>query len=296
MAFVLPAQNTNPDGGFTPEFMVGEQYIIKTTVGTTHKGHVVSETRESVVIENRRLNEKVEIKKSNILSAKPVWDKKKTDDEPLGKNQHADSYLFSCSAFEFNPSEIQSRNHWLLLQNVDYALSPNMAVTTNAFAFYPISVGLKLNFKVGDNDYVGGSAFTMGNLLNTNPNNPTFWGYAVCGRYTHGSSNRNLTASAGLLGLNSVLLSAPGAPTVINLPFLSLSYCNRFNSDVAFVTEGWYFPLANSLIGGAGVKLVGNDNYSWTFGVFSVIENFDSNAKINVGKVPIPYLGIGRKF
>jgi len=51
-----------------------------------------------------------------------------------------------------------------------------------------------------------------------------------------------------------------------------------------------------SLIGGLGIKLVGDERYSWTFGCYSFIDNTDNTFKLNLKTVPIPYIGIGRKF
>lgn len=295
-AFVLRAQNDEA-GGFAPQYKKGVRYVVKTTAGTAHNGYVVNETKEAITLENRNLHEKIDIRKSEILSAKAMPDRKAYENDVLGENKHADCYFFASSALELEPGKIYSRNHWLLLQNADYAITQNWALSTHAIAFYPVSIGVKTGYRVSDRGYVGGSFYTMGNILNSNPGNPSLFGFSLMGRYTQGNTNRNFTAGAGVLALNTALFGQQGTPSVIlPLPFLNLAFCNRFTSNLVFVTEGWYFPQVQTLLGMAGVKLINNENYAWTFGVLSFVNNFDKGIKLNLSSLPIPYIGINRRF
>lgn len=289
------------DGGdtllFPLKYKKGLRYVFKTVAGTTHTGYVVEETRDLVTIENRSIHEKMEIRKSEIISAKLFADKKAYEDDILGENYHASSYLFSGSAFEFEEGAVISQNHWLIFQNVSYGLSDNWAVTTNAIAFYPMSLGLKCAYRIGDASHIGFNVFGMGNLLESDKNRSILYGYGASARYTYGSTNKNLSIAAGLLGLKSEVFFNLVNPPFVNLAFVNMGYCNRFSPNVAFVAEGWYLPATQSLIGGLGVKLVGNEMYSWSFGCYTFLDPGNNNTfGLTIKSIPIPYLGIGRKF
>ncbi|MCC6372218.1 MAG: hypothetical protein IT236_14535 [Bacteroidia bacterium] len=281
---------------FKPLYQPEVKYIFKTVAGTTHTGYVIKETPKSVTLENRSINEKLELNKADIVSARPLEIKKPIKEEAFEENSHADTYLLSGSAFEFDDGGVVSNNHWLLLQNIDYSINKNFAFTTNAIAFVPFSLGIKCAFKLNTYNSVGGAIFGVGRLFGSNNGNPAFWASAMLLKYTHGTSNKNFTFSGGILGIRAQLISNSTTKAFINVPFVSAAYCNRFSQNVAVVAEAWYLPSTMSLIGGLGFKLIGDERYNWTFGCYSFIDNADNSFKLNLKTVPIPYIGIGRKF
>jgi hypothetical protein len=292
----LQSQISSDSAIYTPRYKKGVMYVFKTSVGTTHTGFVVNETADFITIENRNNHETLDIRKSEILSGRPINERKTYEADVLGDNEHAGNYLFSSSAFEFDEGAIVSNNHWLVLQNVDYAVSKNLAITTNAIAFYPFSLGVKCAFRVGELSHVGANIFGMANVLSSDRSQGFLLGYGAQLKYTHGTTNKNLTFSGGLLGLSTSWLSIQTTAPYVNMPFVSLGYCNRFNENVAFVAECWYLTPSASFIGGAGLKLVGNDSYSWSFGLYSFLNNSNGTFSINLKSAPIPYVGISRKF
>ena len=292
----LLCQEPNENATYAPRYKRGVVYVFKTTAGTTHKGFVINETSDFITIENRNNHETLEIRISEIISGKPLNERKAYEADVLGDNEHSGNYLFSSSAFEFDEGAIVTNNHWLVLQNVDYAVSKNLAITTNAIAFYPFSLGVKCAFRVGELSHIGANIFGMANVLSSDRSQDFLLGYGAQLKYTHGTTNKNLTFSGGLLGLSTSWLSLQTADPYINLPFVSLGYCNRFTANVAFIAECWYLTPSASFIGGAGVKLVGNEMYSWSFGLYSFLDNSNSTFRVNLKSAPIPYVAISRKF
>jgi hypothetical protein len=288
---------------FKPQYIPGIKYVFKTSFGTTHTGYVTKETKDAILIEHRSIHGTMQLNKSDIISAKPMENIKQPEENSFGDNNHADSYMFSSSAFTFDEGGIVSRNHWLLMQNIDYSFTENFAFTTSAIAFLPYCFGLKGAFRMDDLNYAGGSVFAIGNIFSNNQAS-VFGAYGLQARYTHGTSNNNFTFAAGLIGISNTWLPQPVSKPIVNVGFLSGAYCNRFSKRVAFIAEGWYFPsslsvingLDLSFIGGIGIKLVGNDYYSWSFGCYSFLDTYDNNFRINRGSFPIPYVGIVRKF
>lgn len=293
----LSSQNNGDSSAFRPVYQNDIKYIVKTTFGTTHTGYIVRETADSLIIENKNIKTLTGIAKRDVFSIKTMERIKRTyEEEKFSPNYHANNYLFSTTAFEFEEGAITSQNHWFILQSIDYAINDNWAATTNAIAFFPLSLGLKCAYRVGDRDFVGASGFAIGNPLNSDPNAPKLWGYGFLGRYTRGTSNRNVTLSAGVLGINTMLLYNSNRSNYENLVFINGGYCTRLSRQVALVAEGWYLPASQISIGGLGIKLVENEYYSWSFGCYAFMDINDRVVKVDLNAKPIPYLGIARKF
>lgn len=290
------SQNENDTLLFPLKYKKGQRYTFKTVAGTTHTGYVINETRDVVTIENRNIHETLELNKNDIISAKPFPEKSVYQQDILGDNIHAGSYLLTGSAFEFEEGEVVSNNHWLILQNIEYAVNKNWAFTTNAIAFFPFSIGLKCSYRIGDMAHVGGNVFGMANLLSNDRSLPFLLGYGGLVKYTYGTSNKNLTLSGGVLGVSTAWLAIAASDVYVNVPFLSAGYCNRFSTNVAFVSECYYMPQTTTLFGGAGVKLVGNENYSWGFGLYTFLSTYNNSLSLSLKTVPIPYIGVGRRF
>lgn len=292
------AQSQKDSSNFTPIYKHGVFYTIKTTIGTTHTGYVVEETKEYIVLENRNTHEKIEINKSQIVVTNSKKLNNKFHEDIFGENEHASNYMLSGSAFLFKEGSSTANSHWLLLQDMDYAITENWALSVSSFLFYPISVGTKCSFRINDLNYFGFSVNAMGNILSSGGSTPSFWGYTAFGKYTHGNSNKNLSLSFGLISLNSDLFSLSVSPPskFINLPFVSAAYCNRFSEKFAFNAELWVFPVSELALVGAGFKYLHSDRIAWTFGCFTNIVSVNNTLKLDLKTMPIPYLGLSRKF
>lgn len=295
-AFNLFSQRGSDTGLVKPNYKQGVNYKFKTSAGTTHYGFVVFEDEKFVLVENKKTMERIELRKSEIISAEvlPVVRNYNSEEED---NPHAGNYLFTSSAFLFEEGRGVSTAHWFVFENIEYAFTDNWALTANSFAFYPISIGSKCAFKLSDYDHIGASAFAMGNPLGrNNSNNSLFWCYSALIKYTRGNTNKNFTLSTGILGLNSDFTGNVTSKPFVNLLFASGAYCNRFSKNWAVNVEGWYFPEAITAIGGLGLKYIADDRNCWSFGCFTFFENTGRTPSLNYKTIPIPYIGVSRKF
>jgi hypothetical protein len=278
---------------FIPSYKKATRYRVVTTVGEVYEGFVTREDARAIVVEDRRANQSRELLKSGIASARPVNIRENVLDA-LGENDHAESYLFSSAAFTFKRGTLMSRSHWFLVETTDFALSKNVAISVNSFAFIPLSLGLKCAFEIGEETFVGFSAFGSASLQQRGL---TFFGYAGQASFTKGNSNRNFTVSGGLLGLHSDLISGVSpTPGYLNVPYTSVAFCNRFSRHGAFVMEGWYLPESAAGMAGGGLRFLQDEHTCWSFGCFVFFSNYMTGFQLQRRTLPLPYLGLTRKF
>ena len=288
------AQSPGDSATFEPQYKRGINYTLKTRNGEIFSGFVKNETKDYVTLENRITHETIELKKSEIIRINHAKDYDSSV-ELLGENPHAKSYMFLSSAFEFEENKASTNSHWLLLENIDYAFTDNWAISLNTLAFYPVTIGIKCAYQISDNNYLGANIFGIGDITSGSSSSLLF-GYGAQAKFTKGSSNKNITLSGGVLGLNAELFYvSPGSPFV-NLVFLSGAYCKRFSKNVAFNLEGWYLPEVKTGLGGIGFKFIGDETTCWTVGCYALTNNYDNSLKLNLKTLPIPYFGVSRKF
>jgi hypothetical protein len=273
----------------------GLKYVIKTKSGVVFIGFVVGETTNFLNLENRSLHESSEIRKSEIISMKLFSDRQSYEADVLGENYHAQNYLLASSTFLFDEGKVNSHNHWFLLENLDYAFTKNWAVAVNSLAFYPISLGVKFAYQVGDMNYLGGNVFGFGNIWPSNAG-VALWGYGASGKFTRGTSNRNFTIAGGLLGLNSDVFYKQSNLPFNNVLFTNAAYCNRLSARVAINIEAWWFPKTQSGFCGLGFKFVKYNSSCWSFGCYGILNNFNNKVTLNLRALPIPYFGLTQKF
>ncbi len=286
----------NDTAAFVPEYKPGIVYVIKTNIGTSHRGFIVMENKDNIIIESKNTHDSLRINKINIISSKIISAPKTYEDKTYEKNQHAANYLISSSAFLFEEGASTSNTHWFLINNIDYAITENFALTANTLLFYPFSVGIKCAFRLNDLNYIGANIFIAVDPISLLSDGASILGYGANAKFTHGTENNNLTASAGLLGLNSDLFGIGPTPPFVNLAYVSLSYCNRFSERLAFNGEGWYFPQTQETIAGLGLKFVNNEKICWSFGCYAFLQNNGSTIQFGNNAIPIPYIGYSRRF
>jgi hypothetical protein len=285
----------NDTTSFKYSYKHGLKYVLKTKSGQVFIGFIVGETTDFLNVENRTLRESYELRKSEIASIKLFSDRKSYEADVLGENYHAQNYLLASSAFLFDEGKVNSHNHWFLLENLDYAFTKNWAVAVNSLAFYPISIGVKFAYRLGDMNYLGGNVFGFGNIW---PNNTSaaLWGYGVSGKFTRGTSNRNFTIATGLLGLNSDVFYKQSKLPYANVLFSNASYCSRISQRVSLNIEAWWFPKRQTGFCGLGFKFVKYNNSCWSFGSYGILNNFNNKVTLNLKAIPIPYFGITQKL
>lgn len=294
-----PADSTvtmpdSTDTFFKPKYRHGVHYTFKMRNGDVYSGFVKEETKDFVKIENRITHETVELRKSEIVVRNQPRTRDVVSDE-IGGNAHARNYMLMNSALLFEEGKASTNSHWLILENLEYSFTENWAANINTLAFYPFSLGVKCADRVGDNTYIGGNAFVIGDIFSGSSSSLLF-GYGGQARVTRGTSNRNFTFSGGIIGLKSELFYTSSTSAYVNLAFVSAAYCNRLSKNVALNFEGWYLPDLSVGLAGAGIKFVGDPNYCWTLGCYAFLNGYDNTVKLNFRTLPIPYFGVSRKF
>ena len=94
LTFPILGQNSGDSAAvFTPEFKPGVKYLIKTNIGTVHSGFVVKETKDFITLEYRSTQDRMDIRKSEILSYKVLSQRENKVADVLGENEHADAYI-----------------------------------------------------------------------------------------------------------------------------------------------------------------------------------------------------------
>ncbi|MEI6020410.1 MAG: hypothetical protein WCR21_04715 [Bacteroidota bacterium] len=292
----LSSQVSNDTAAFVPQYRHGVLYTIETSIGTKHTGFIVLETKDYIVIENRNNFEKVEINKSQIIDNKQKKQNTPYTEEIFGDNDHAANYMFSGSAFLFEEGDSYSNTHYLIYQNMDYALTDHWAISVGSLLFYPISIGIKCNFKINDYNYYGFSANAVGNIFAGRSGAQPFWGYNALAKFTHGTSNKNFTISSGILAINALMIDPSSTQFFFNIPFVSGAYCNRFTEKFALNTEVWLFPQTMVALAGAGFKYLHSNRIAWTFGCYTNVISDKNQLKLNTTSIPIPYIAYARKF
>lgn len=212
----------------------------------------------------------------------------------LEDNPHARYYMCLSSAFLFDAEKVSSSSHWLIFENLEYAFSEHWAIQVNTLAFYPISLGLKCAYRLSDDNYIGANVFGLGDI--TYGNGSLLFGYGLQGRFTKGDSNRNLTIAVGLLGLSNTLFYNPSSSRFLHLSFINAAYCKRIGPKTALNLEIWHFPEAGSNLGGLAVKFIGNPSTCWTVGCYTLLNRSGNTLNIDLGAIPVPYVGVSRKF
>ena len=288
------AQESADSAYFQPRYKRNVNYTVRTRHGDIYSGYVKEETKEFVVFQNRITHETVELRKTEIIRITEAKGRDLTS-EVLGENLHAKNYMLLSSAFIFEKGKVSTNSHWLLLENIDYAITDNWAISLNTLAFYPITLGVKCAYQLNDDNYVGANIFGIANITSGNSSSLLF-GYGAQGKFTKGNSNKNFTISGGILGLNSDLFYTTSTGPFVNLGFISAAYCNRFSKKVALNLEGWYLPATSAGLAGFGFKFVDDEVTCWTLGCFALLNSYDNTVKLNLKTLPIPYFGVSKKF
>ncbi|WP_317898399.1 hypothetical protein [Aurantibacillus circumpalustris] len=287
-------QTTADSSSFVPQYDTETNYTLKTKSGSIHTGQVIRETSEFVVLKNKITHRTVEIRKSEIIQNNKSAGRDLSN-ETMGENLHARNYMFLSSAFLFDEGKVSTNSHWLLLENINYAFNKHWAITLNTVAFYPISLGLNFAYEITEDNYIGGSVFGIGDIT-SGGNSSALFGYGAQGKFTHGNSNKNLTFSGGVIGLNSDLFYRNSTSAFVNMAFISAAYCSRFKKNVALNIEGWYLPELTSGFGGIGFKFIGNEVICWTVGCYALINNSNNRVNLDLRAIPVPYFSMSRKF
>lgn len=286
------SQDTTDTGPFIPQFRKGMMYVVKTSDGTSYVGRVTEESRLFITIEDRKTRLTSELRKSAIVSSR-LFSDKKAHDLLLGENYHANYYMFSSSSVLYDKPEVSASYQWFLFENINIKIDENWDITTNTILLYPTTIGVKCAYEIGDEMYLGGNIFVVGNI-NANVLPYFFLGYGGLARFTKGNTNTNFSISGGVIGINNELFATPSSSKTkepfLNLPFVNVAYANRFAERWSVVGEAFYFPEAQTGFAGGGFKFIKNEETSWTFGCFAYLNMVNNQLSIGRTALPIPFL------
>lgn len=271
-------------------YRIGLKYVVKTTQNTV-TGFLIRETPTTVVIEDKISHHIYEIVKSTIVSMRPVADSRVLRDDVFGENYHSHTYMFSSSAIVYDEPVSYVNYQWFLCENINYGVSKNWQITVNTIFLYPVSLGLKCQYEIAPETYLGANVFAAGNMSNrVSPS--MFFGYGACGRFTKGSTNNNFTISGGVVGLNHDLFGSSSSSAFLNLPYANFAYANRFRERWTVCLEGWYFPQLEVGFGGIGFKFLRTQQSAWTIGCFTYVNTKNNQVTPDFKALPIPFIGV----
>lgn len=276
-------------------FRLGVLYKITTRDEINYTGFIRQETKSTVTIEQFRSRENEVLNKSEILAYKKVSDSQAYDDIILGEFEFKRNYLFASSSFLFNESEIYGSNQYLIFDNLDYAFSENVAVSSSAFLFFPLSFGIKTAFEVRDNFFLGSHVFVVGDIYGFNDNINPIWGWGAFFKATIGSSNRNASINAGWLGINALLFNPVATRTFDKIPFVSFAAAKRYSPRIAVSGETYFMPLHQMATAGLSVKLVALENLCIGLGGIYIFNPYALQTN-TTDNLLLPFLGIERTF
>lgn len=290
---ICKAQN---DSTFKPLYLKDVNYVVTTKIDIKYIGFIDEETEYSITLINRNTNVKTQIFKSEIKTIKPLSTIKRGSKsvEFYEPNDHCDYYILAPSGFLYEPQTVTTTYHWGAIENFNIPLNENVAITANALFIYPYSLGIKCAFKVSENGYLGGNIFGMGNILGQKPSD-YFLGYGAKINFTQGTTNNNFTLAGGVLGLNGTIFTNT-TQDYLNLYYANFGYCSRISNMLTINGEVWYFPESQTAFGGLGLKLVNDKESSWTFGCYTILNNFNNSFKLNLKTILIPYIGYSQSF
>ena len=277
-------------------FHPGMIYAIKTVDELTYSGIIRNEDAKFVTLQDIKSREKTELRKTAIVSYARVNDRDAYEEIILGRFVFGRQSIFTNTAFLFDPNELHGNNQWILLDHVDYPLSENVAISSSAFAIFPMSVGIRTHFQLKKKLFIGGHAFIIGDLFNLQREISPLWGWGTVFKATTGTSNRSLTFTAGIFGINNELLGISGINRpFVTLPYLGLSGIKRFTPKVAVTAEALYLPTARSFVTSIALKLVVADNMCISLGAFGLVNQNNTYFKLDRSTL-LPYVGFERKF
>lgn len=276
---------------FVPQYQKGMTYNVKTISGGNFTGMVTAEDADFVTLEDKKTHQVNDVRKSEIYTFRRLTDKHVAQ-HIFGENVHAGYYLLSSPSIIYDEKPfISMSSQWFLFENISVSINENWDFTTNCIFVYPTSIGIKCTYAIGNDTYVGGNVFAVGNA-NERFLSEYFLGYGTLARITKGTSNNNFSISGGVIGINNQLIDPKAKEYFYNVPFANFAWLNRFAERWGFVIDAYYFPQAQSGFGGAGFKFMKNKQTAWTFGCFGLISVASSGGQISLGNkaVPVPFI------
>jgi hypothetical protein len=273
---------------FIPKYKKGRVYTVVTSVGTKYSGFLRDETKDYIVIEERKTGTTHELRKDQIVSMRAESDSR-VYKSLLGEYYFADNYMLSGSSIMYDKPDISTRYHWFFLDNINIKIDKHWDVSVNTLAIYPTSLGFRYACQLAPDTYLGFSGSFVGNVSHQYVSN-YFLGYIGAARISRGNPDRHFSISAGILGVNSEILNMQTKYQFVNIPFGSLAVSQRMSENWTLCGEGFYFPQVQAGFAGIGAKLTNGEHTAWTFGCYTYVSLLNNQFRAGQKIVPIPYI------
>jgi hypothetical protein len=264
-------------------------YNIVTTVGTKYTGFLTDETKDYVVIEDKKHGQTHELRKDQLVLMRAVSDGK-VYESLLSEYAFADNYMLSGSSVMYDKPDVSIRYHWFAIDNINFKVNRHWDISVNSIAIYPTSLGFRYACQIAPDTYLGFSGSFVGNISHRYVSN-YFLGYGGLARISRGNPNHNVSVSAGLLGINSEILNMRTKDLFVNIPFGSLAVSERLGEKWTLCGEGFYFPQIQAGFAGVGVRFAQHQYTAWTFGCYTYVSLLNNQFRAGQKIVPIPYIG-----
>jgi hypothetical protein len=291
--------NSN-QGSFIPQFEKNKNYNITTVYGTKYRGTVAEETKESIVIRDKRTNTKHSVKKSEIKEVKSANGR-----TPAGSrfddSYYSNFYMLSENALPFEKGSMNATTH-IIIENCNYAFNKHWSISTNVFIILPISLGVKCSYEISKDLYFGANVYVYA----VPGDSSAIYKFPLAGgniKVTKGDNNRNFTIGLGGMMIDDKNPHHAGrSSTYYPIYYLNFAYTNRFSKHAAFNIENFLFPMAfsnprgsiNLNLTGASIKWIKSPSTQWNFGFYGLYlgDLIKLNTKSKV--IPIPYISYAR--
>ena len=242
----------------------------------------------------------------------------------MTKNEHDSRYFFSPSSFNLKKGELYYNSIYFAIHDIQYGFSDNFSIGMGtSVAGIPIYFTPKFSMKLNEKNRLA-----VGNMLILGTYGPKFTANLAYTTYTYGSSENNLSLSAGhfYTGNNDL------ADEIISQPIFNISAMFQLKNNVYFTTENYYlhnnttltaekydnngnriyedYTLSDNFIFGfSGFRIINKskDVISWQFGLAYFIRFMeDMPYKYSTGgwdgdypgntNFPIPTISYTQKF
>jgi hypothetical protein len=277
---------------------IGRNYKLLLNNDEVVTGFYTGSDKDYVILEMRPSFTEVFVRRNTIVKVTPVTARDAAAEDPLGENPHADMYLVSSAVLPFQKDCFSTSAHWFIFDQIQYAFTKNVAVYVTSLTFYPCGAGVKVSHQVNDLTYIGADVSGMMRIGNQDVGSEVL-GYMAQAKLTHGTSNRNFTIGAGIMGINPNAIGQYNAgELLLNSPVVSAGFCNRFAERWSLVLDGYYLSEENVLFGGCGFKFLRDEEIAWCFGAYSHVNELGAAQAMGhrAFAFPIPYLSYTRKF
>jgi hypothetical protein len=285
---------------FTPQFELGKYYQITSVYETEYRGEVVEETKNDVLIFDRKANTKRRVLKSEIKLIKPINTKIKNNIGRFDDEYYSNYYMLAENALPFKDNTVYTTMHYFV-ENINYAFNKNWCISLNVLLFLPSSLGVKCSYEISDDLYFGANVYFWALPSDNSVNVYSIPIVGAGARITKGDNNTNFTIGAGAVAIEDFdqVNTSSKKLDYTAIYYLNFAYANRFSKHGSLNVENFLFPQAfsnqrggtvNLNLTGVSIRWIRNSNVNWNFGCYGMYLGDLTKLNTNSRILPIPYI------